>query len=181
MWTIQKHDALGELSVGLEELVLPKIFWQNARSERMCWRCVSNLIGTSLFGKACDFPTRPSSKAPFFDGVYWRWRPREGTVKCPGKRSSQATPKERKKIEDWRWVWKAAFKEQRKRSLRPQNLPPSMMKLLVATLYMFKSCGRLAVPLEQAFLAESPDASEEAQARSWVLLGAVGCQILDLQ
>lgn len=77
MWTIQKHDALGELSVGLEELVLPKIFWQNARSERMCWRCVSNLIGTSLFGKACDFPTRPSSKAPFFDGVYWRWRPRE--------------------------------------------------------------------------------------------------------
>ena len=97
-------------------------------------------------------------------------------MKCPGKRSSQATPKERKKIEDG--SGKRLKKEQRKRGLRPQNLP-SMMKLLVATLYMFKSCGRLAVPLEQAFLAESPDASEEAQAR--LLLGAVGCQILDLQ
>ncbi len=41
-----------------------------------------------------------------------------------------------------------------------------MMKLLLPLLHVqITPCGRLAVPLEQAFLAESPDASEEAQAR----------------
>ena len=49
---------------------------------------------------------------------------------------------------------------------KPKNLLASMMKLLLPLLHVqITPCGRLAVPLEQAFLAESPDASEEAQAR----------------